>query len=151
MIIGFEQELAALQRFTELLEQEQAALVRADVDQLIQISQEKLRQADHLNQLARERVTALQSQGVTGDRASMESWLAYQPDQNVEDWKKLLDAARTAQHLNQTNGKLIEIQLQHNQQALNTLANAANRASVYGADGQPRAMHAASQRILGKG
>lgn len=151
MIIGFAQELAALQRFTGLLEQEQAALVQADVDQLMQISQEKLRQADLLNQLAKERVAALQSQGVTDDPATMESWLAYQPDQSVENWKKLLAAAKAAQHLNQTNGKLIEIQLQHNKHALNMLVSTANRSSVYGADGQPRAMQYASHRTLGKG
>lgn len=147
----FEQELAALELFTEILQREQAALVKADVATLTRISEEKLQQADRLNQLAHERTASLQSLGVSDSQTDIQTWLSNQPARTAELWNKLLKAAKVAQHLNQTNGKLIEIQLQHNQQAMRTLMNAANQSAVYGADGQPRSIHSNSQRILGKG
>jgi flagella synthesis protein FlgN len=151
LLQAFKNELAALGRFTEILQQEQAALIKADVDQLILISAEKLKQAELLNRLSSERLSALNIQNVPSDRLSMESWLSSQPAQVVAAWNALLEAAKTAQQLNQTNGKLIESQLQSNQQALNVLANAANKSAVYGSDGQPRTVHPTSQRTLGKG
>lgn len=151
MLSAFQTELAALRRFIEILQREQTALVNADVNQLVTMSTEKLQQAELLNQLARARVTALENLGIRGDRAHVEAWLAGQTRDTAEAWNALIEAAKTAQQLNQTNGKLIESQLQNNQQALNTLVSAANQSSVYGADGQPRTIHPTSQRILGKG
>lgn len=150
MLSAFQNELVALQSFIDVLRREQNALVKADVDQLISISSDKLKQAEHLNQLARARVSALESLGIRSDRLHVEAWLASQPRETSDAWNALIEAAKIAQHLNQTNGKLIESQLQNNQQALNMLASAANQSAVYGADGQPRTTHPTSQRILGK-
>ena len=151
MLPAFQSELAALSRFIEILQREQAALVKADVNQLIPISAEKVQQAEQLNRLAQVRVTALEKQGIQNDRAQVEAWLATQPRDIAEAWNLLIEAAKKAQHLNQTNGTLIESQLKNNQQALNTLVSAANQSAVYGADGQPRSTHSTTQRILGKG
>ena len=151
MLSAFQSELAALSRFIEVLQHEQTALVNADVDQLVTISAEKLKQAEQLNRLAQARVSALESLGIDSDRTHVETWLASQSRDMTEAWNALIEAAKTAQRLNQTNGKLIESQLQNNQQALNTLVGAANQSAVYGADGQPRTIYPTSQRTLGKG
>lgn len=151
MLSAFQSELAALNRFIEVLHREQTALVNIDVDSLITLSTEKIKQAEQLNRLAQARVAALAGLGIHGDRSRVEVWLATQPRATAEAWNALIEAANTAQQLNQTNGKLIESQLQHNQQALNTLLSAASQSSVYGADGQPRTTYPASQRTLGKG
>ena len=60
------QELAALDQFIALLRQEQAALVSADVDALLALSDSKLKLSDQLNALARERVAMLVRAG--GDK-----------------------------------------------------------------------------------
>ncbi len=151
MLSALQSELAALRRFIEILQQEQAALVNADVDQLIAISTEKLKQAEQLNRLAQARVNALEHLGIQNDRVHVEAWLASQSRDTAAVWHALIESASAAQQLNQTNGKLIESQLQNNQQALNTLVSAANQSAVYGADGQPRTTYPASQRSLGKG
>ncbi len=151
MLSAFRNELAALARFIEILQREQSALVSADVDRLVAISQEKSRQAEQLNQLARARIAAFEQLGVDGTRAAVENWLESQPRDTAALWSRLIEAATAAQQLNQNNGKLIETQLQRTQQALNALSSAANQSAVYGADGQTRGIRPAAQRTLGKG
>ena len=144
------QELAALEQFITLLRQEQAALVSADVDALLAISNSKIKLSDQLNALARDRVSMLVHAGYAADAAGVAGWLAQQPPTVADQWQRLLQGAQLAQRLNQTNGKLIQTHLQHNQQALNALLGAANRADVYGPDGQSRSGTAPAQRSIGK-
>ena len=145
-----QQEQAALDQFIELLRQEQETLVKADVETLLAISKNKFRLSEQLNALALERIALLQRAGFGTDAAGAKNWLAGQPQGVAKAWEKLLESAQTAQRLNQTNGKLIQTHLQHNQQALTTLINAANNGSIYGADGQPRAGGITTPRSIGK-
>ncbi len=150
MLTAFQTELAALRRFIELLQREQSALINSDVNQLISLSEEKAQQAEQLSRLGLQRVNTLRTLGVATEKSLVEKWLLTQPREISETWKSLVEAAKIAQELNQVNGKLIETRMQNNQQALNVLMGAANKSSVYGADGQPRALQPSSQRILGK-
>lgn len=143
-------EQAALDRFIDLLKQEQAALVDANVDVLQHISEDKQKQSDQLNDLARQRIALLQGAGFSTDRAGVQAWLAQQSPAVRDDWQKLLDTAEAAQHLNQTNGTLIQTHLEFNQRALIALMQAANVANVYGEDGQPQAGPGTSGRSIGK-
>ncbi|MEZ0238659.1 MAG: flagella synthesis protein FlgN [Methylophilaceae bacterium] len=145
-----QQEQAALDGFINLLQQEQEALVAANVEKLQSLSELKQKHSELLNNLAQQRVATLERAGFKSDAAGVAAWLASQPASVKESWKKLLEGAQVAQQLNQTNGKLIQTHMQHNQQALSALMNAANRADVYGADGQPRTGPGPSQRIIGK-
>jgi flagella synthesis protein FlgN len=140
------QEQAALDRFINLLQQEQAALVKADVDALVSISERKLKQAEELNAMERERAKILARDGFGGD---VTGWLAQQPQTVGAAWNRLMESARTAQRLNQANGKLIQTHLQQNKQALAALMNASSMASAYGPDGQPRS-GTTTHRIIGK-
>lgn len=126
-------------------------MVNADANRLALITADKIKQAEVLNGLARVRVAALEKLGVQSDRANVEVWLKSQSNEMAIAWNDLLDAAKTAQQLNQSNGLLIESQLRNNQQALNTLIGAANQAAVYGPDGHPSTSYPTSQRTLGKG
>jgi flagella synthesis protein FlgN len=145
-----EQEQATLDRFIELLQQEQAALVSADVDKLQLLSEPKQKLSEKLNVLVQQRIALLDRDGFSTDAAGVQAWLSKQPATVAEAWNKLLVGAQKAQRLNQTNGKLIQTHLQHNQQALATLMSAANKADVYGADGQPRTGSTPTQRTIGK-
>ena len=145
-----QQEQAALDGFINLLQQEQEALVAANVEKLQSLSELKQKHSELLNGMMQQRVAMLEREGFNPDAAGVAAWLAGQPASVAESWKKLLESAQTAQRLNQTNGKLIQTHMQHNQQALATLMNAANRADVYGADGQPRIGAGSAQRIIGK-
>ena len=145
-----QQEQAALDGFIDLLRQEQAALVAANMEKLQSLSELKQKHSELLNGMAQQRVAMLERAGFKSDAAGVAAWLSTQPASVGESWKKLLESAQVAQQLNQTNGKLIQTHMQHNQQALAALMSAANRADVYGADGQPRTGPGPSQRIIGK-
>lgn len=145
-----QQEQAALDRFIDLLQREQKSLVNADVETLTAISEHKLKLSEQLNGIARERVALLQRAGFGTDAGGVKGWLAGQPQRVADAWKNLMESAQTAHRLNQTNGKLIQTHLQHNQQALAALINAANTGDVYGADGQPRTGSVGTPRSIGK-
>jgi flagella synthesis protein FlgN len=145
-----QQEQAALDQFIELLQQEQAALVAADVDKLQALSELKQQLSEHLNALAQQRVAQQERAGFSADAAGTRAWLAAQGTSVVDAWNKLLATAQSARDLNLTNGQLIQTHMQHNHQALAALMGAANRLDVYGADGQPRSGPGGGQRIIGK-
>jgi flagella synthesis protein FlgN len=148
---ALQQEQAALDQFIELLQQEQAALVAADVDKLQSLSELKQQLSEHLNTLAQQRAAQWERAGFSNDAAGTRAWLATQPPSIVDTWNKLLSTAQTARDLNQTNGQLIQTHMQHNQEALAVLLGAANRLDVYGADGQPLSSPGSGgQRIIGK-
>lgn len=109
---------ATLQAFIEVLRREQEALAAGDIEALPPLIAEKTALAERLNPLP---ASALAS---------------------------LKDLAAEALALNEANGKLIALRLQHNQQALNILLAAANGAATYGPDGQQQA--AIASRSLGK-
>lgn len=108
----------ALQAFIDVLRREQALLTEGDIDSLAPLITEKTALADRLNQMPASETAALR------------------------------ELAAAAKMLNETNGKLIALRLQHNQQALNVLLAAADSAATYGPDGQQQS--GIGSRILGK-
>lgn len=109
---------ATLEAFITVLRREQDALASGDIDALAPLIAEKNALAEKLNQFS-------------ADTASQ--------------YRELVTAART---LNEANGKLIGLRMQHNQQALSALLEAADQATTYGPDGQQQA--GLGSRILGK-
>jgi flagella synthesis protein FlgN len=107
-----------LQIFIDILRREQTALAAGDIDALAPLIAEKTALAEQLNQIS------------------------------VSEAAQFRDLANEASALNEANGKLIALRLQHNQQALNVLLAAANSAATYGPDGQQQS--GLGSRILGK-
>lgn len=143
------EESDKLVEFVGLLKHEQDFLSRGDVESLLPLVEKKTVLANELAGLAQARERLLTNLGLTAGRSGMESWLA-RPDQagQRQAWQRLLDLASKARSLNESNGKLIALNLQHNQQAFATLMTAANRAMNYGPDGQQQTD--LGGRILGK-
>lgn len=106
-----------LAAFVAVLRREQAALTAGDIDALAPLVAEKTALAEQLN-----RISAAEAALLRG-------------------------LASEARSLNETNGKLIALRLQHNQQALNVLLSAADAVATYGPDGQQRS--GVGSRILG--
>lgn len=135
--------------FVELLKKEQAMLVEGNVDGLLPLIDQKSTFTVRLGELADAREKIINGAGAGSGRSGMETYLSRQPANKVlrGRWDTLLAVASEAQALNQTNGKLIRLHLQHNQQAMNALMAAANQATTYGPDGHQRP--AGSGRFLG--
>lgn len=145
-----QQELDALDRFVALLQREQQALIAADTLTLADITQEKLQLGEQLNRLASACLAVVAADGFATNAAGIQQWLAGQPAGTNMLWDQLLKRARAAQQLNETNGLLIETRLQHNQQALTVLFQAANQAGMYGPDGKPQLLATAATRSIDK-
>lgn len=108
----------ALQAFVDVLRREQDALATGDIDALAPLIAEKTALVEQVNRIP------------------------------VSEAAKFRDLVSEASALNEANGKLIGLRMQHNQQALNVLMAAANSAATYGPDGQQQS--GLGSRILGK-
>ncbi|PHV13009.1 flagella synthesis protein FlgN [Chitinimonas sp. BJB300] len=137
-------EHAELLGFVELLEQEQQALINNALSDLIEYAKQKTARAQSLESLARERKRLFDINGV---ELSPDPPHALQRVRNLPEdvwpvlaniWSELIQAARHANALNQTNGKLIETRHQQNQQLMTLLQNTQSATLSYDAYGQAK-------------
>ena len=150
-VADLQAERLAFHEFIELLRTEQETLLKGDIDRLAALAQLKSDRLVQLAQLAEKRNSHLRTNSLSPDAHGMEQWLqanATTAPSARDEWNRLLDLARTAQQINQSNGTMIQQRLSNNQQALAVLQATANHASLYGPDGQTRT--AGTGRPLGK-
>ena len=152
-VVGLRAELEAFRTFHELLASEQAALVNGDIDSLVGLAQRKAAQVSLLSQMAESRNRLLNTATGMTDQLGLDAWQEKFDPQGrsgaASTWHALLDMARSAKSLNEQNGTLINLNLQHNQQALAVLRGAATQTTnLYGPDGHAYAP--TSGRPLGK-
>ena len=146
---GLDEEIAQLRQFIELLKREQSLLKQDDTESLLSLVNDKNGLADKIASLSRQRESRLAQLKLPAGRPGMEAWLAQPGHEPVRhSWDRLLELTGMARDLNALNGKLIGLHMQHNQQALQILMNATNRATTYGPDGQQQTGF--GSRILGK-
>lgn len=142
-------ELSGLRRFCALLEEERKVLTGAQADRLPDIAAEKSSLAAQLSHLESRRDALLAGGGMARGRAGIEAWLASRPNPDVDRrrWSEILKLAAQARADNETNGRLINLLLKQNQEALSVLVSGGTE-SIYGADGQPRGV-AVGKRSFG--
>lgn len=142
-------ELSDLRRFCALLEEERKVLTGAQADRLPDIAIEKSSLAGQLSQLESRRDALLIKDGFQKGRSGVEAWLAGRTSADVERnrWNELLKLAGQARDANETNGRLINLLLKQNQEALSVLLSGGTD-SIYGADGQQRIL-ATGKRSFG--
>ncbi len=144
-------ELSDLRRFCALLEEERKVLGGAQADRLPDIAAQKALLAGQLSQLETRREALLVQGGFAKGRSGIEAWLASRPGVDGERgrWNELLQLAGRARDENESNGRLINLLLKQNREALSVLLSGGDE-SIYGADGQQRSL-AAAQRSFGAG
>lgn len=133
-----EAEFGGFQEFHRLLKQEQGALIRGEVDQLLQLSADKSELIEKLSGLSTQRIHLITAAGYENNASGIASYLdAIRALTATRDkWSNLLDLAREVDQINRSNGILIDTRLRHNQQTLSVLQSAANPgASLYGPNG----------------
>jgi flagella synthesis protein FlgN len=144
MLAKLNGERDALRTFVVLLEQEQESLISTDTDALLALAEQKTKQSDKIQALARERRESLP------DSLSTEKWLQANSPEGLALWHAIRQLAEQAQRQNHLNGELIQLKMRYNQQALVALVGATQHAAgIYGADGQPSLP--SSGRPLGSG
>jgi len=130
-------EATLMERFVELLEQEEAVLIAGDTDRLLELSQQKSEFYLGLQRHHDSRMLLLARHNLPNDDASIRSLCRTLPD-TLARWDELLELARTAKARNETNGKLINERMQHNQAALSILLAATDAPQLYDAEGLVR-------------
>jgi flagellar biosynthesis/type III secretory pathway chaperone len=143
-------ELADLRRFCVLIEEERKVLTGAQADRLPDIATAKASLAAQLSRWEAQREALLAKAGHGKGRAGVEAWLDSLPKSGTEQrrhWTELLELANHARAGNETNGRLINLLLKQNQDALSVLVSGGGE-SIYGADGQPRTL-ASGKRSFG--
>lgn len=143
------QELSDLRRFCALLEEERKVLTGAQAERLPDIAAEKSRLAGQLSQFENQRDALLTKNGLPAGRPGIEAWLAKRPNSDIErrHWRDLIELAKQARDGNETNGRLINLLLKQNQDALSILVSGGTE-SIYGSDGQQRGL-AVGKRSFG--
>lgn len=145
-IIAAEADLVSA--FVFLLQQEQEVLKSGEADALPGIVERKAEITRKLAPISIARNAVLARADLPPDRAGIDAWLKCNTaDKAVRlNWEKLQTLAAEARELNRVNGELIQLRLQNNSQALETLRSAANRQELYSADGQANTAH--TRRII---
>ncbi|MGC2164640.1 MAG: flagellar protein FlgN [Gallionella sp.] len=138
-------EHLALQNFLSLLEKEQSLLVANLTQDVLELSSKKISDAIQLDQLAESRRNLMHTMIVSSGRNASSTpltqeeifaWLEKHCGNAIPVWRKIRILAERAQQLNLVNGELIRMKMRHNQQALAALSQAADKANLYGPDGQ---------------
>lgn len=146
-------EFTTATQLLELLSEEQSCLIKADVEKLAVLSEEKTRLVARMSELALRRHAALGAMGFPASEAGMQIWLQA-PQQEASQaasktWNELLDIAAKAKELNRVNGLLIGQHLARNQQALNVLQGNQPAGPIYGRNGQTTSTASTRRLVVG--
>ncbi|HXA46303.1 MAG TPA: flagellar protein FlgN [Burkholderiaceae bacterium] len=135
--LTLKEEYRLTQQMIELLKQEQAHLIKADIEGLIAITEEKSHTATQMAELANQRYLALAAVGCAPQEGGMQTWFdTNAPDvEALASWQNLLKLAKSAKSMNNTNGLLIHKHMAHNQKALNVLCGNVS-GNFYGPNGK---------------
>lgn len=129
------EEINSFGQFCLLLQEEREALASMDQNALDLLIKRKQILCEQLSRLAEQRQAQL------GDN------LPSKHPELAADWQRLMALAGEARQLNRINGTIIDVRMQHNQQAMALLQTGEEITSTYSADGSPRA--ASNARHLG--
>jgi flagella synthesis protein FlgN len=135
-----EAELAAYGELCKVLQDEQDSLQRGDVEALQQLTERKSTQIERLAGLGADRADFLTRMQLPATPAGMQTWLrehaGVHRDALADAWERLLATAQEARALNDLNGSLVALRLNHSQAALAALHQAGRQHVFYGPDGQ---------------
>ena len=137
-------ECQVLGRLTELLRQEQRALIHGEIETLAAYADPKAKLLFELSVCADERSQLLNEKCLPVNAAGMKQLLSMLGDdaaQVLADWQRLLAETGIARQLNEINGTLIASRMRGTQQALGVLLAAARIPETYAADGTTVGLH----------
>ena len=141
-VANLQLEQDAIKTFIDILEKEQNALVHGNIEDLDYFASQKTHITKKLADFGNKRDQYLTAKGLSLDTKCINNLLISEDNNTATGtiWTNLLQLAKTAKQLNQTNGAIITTRLQQSQQALAALQSAAGTVSLYGPKGQTMAI-----------
>lgn len=145
------EEQQSMQQMLDLLQQEQAYLMKAEIEHLEALSEQKSLLVGRLSHLATQRHSALAEAGFASREEGMDAWLASgaPPDGAAEAWSTLLKLTREAKETNRLNGLLLNKHMAYTQGALNSLRPAPQAGKLYGPSGQTFGSSGSGRVVIG--
>lgn len=121
------EELAAMRRLMELLDEEANQLAKAEVDgdALVHLAEAKQQQLEHLGVLSSERRELMGAEAVSSPEQALE---AARVAGCESEWQELLKVAEQVSSHNHGNGRMIQLRMEQNQRLLNMISEARGRA-----------------------
>ena len=133
-------ECSTLDAFIAVLNREQAALIDSNLDALIGMTKQKNEYARQLERLAQQRLHLFAQNQISIEAIAPYALICDAPTDECNElqqvWQRLLQQARQASMINQSNGRLIDIRQRQNQQILGLLQDSLQML-CYNAYGQP--------------
>src|SRR5690606_33711725 len=124
--------------FLQILQDEAKVLEEGATEQaLTDTTQRKTATAETLREAATERKAMLQALGFGTDGAGLSQAVQQHPSLSAAR-EALVSITEQARALNEANGRVIEVFLEHNQRALDTLRRLAGVGDIYDASGRTR-------------
>ncbi|HLT99234.1 MAG TPA: flagellar protein FlgN [Burkholderiaceae bacterium] len=146
-----EKEANLMGEFLQILQEEAKVLEEGATEQaLADTTERKNATADRLMEVAEVRNSMLQSMGFGSDGAGLSEAARQHP--SLEQVRQaLVDVTNQARSLNEANGRIIEVFLEHNQRALDTLRRLAGVGDIYDASGRKRPGNPGASRNIKAG
>ncbi|WP_136416158.1 flagellar protein FlgN [Herbaspirillum sp. ST 5-3] len=146
---GLGEEIKESSALLQLLKEEQALLISADVDGLVKLTEEKNKAVVRVAELAQRRHRILAAAGMEASEAGMTTWLKTAALDAIQAWNALLDLVKEAKEINRVNGLLIGKHLTRNQAALQVLHGSPQSGALYGPNGQSTGQAASRKLVVG--
>lgn len=150
LIDSLPEEGETMRRLLQLVEQEQALLLAANLEELASLTEEKAKTVARMAALAHRRHQLLATAGFDASETGMQAWIASSGASSArETWREMCTRTAAAQELNRTNGLLISRHMTRNQTALNILQGAGQAGGFYGPNGQSTVKPPVRNRVIG--
>ncbi len=123
-----------------LLKSEREPLTSSDSEVMTKISAQKQPLLVQLEQLARQRVVVLNSEGFSADKDGLEAFIENQTEPAANELKVILKslklAAKGCKENNQINGSIVNVNRQYLQKAMSILRGRDVNSTAYGPGGE---------------
>ena len=133
-------EIAAVEQFVALLQEEQRQLRENEIDALENTTASKLQFAEKLQEIGEARHACLNQLGIAAQDdygLSVENWLIAQGNPRLlQAWHTLQNLARDAKSLNELNGRCIALLSRNAREQLDALTGRQSHGVFYKPDGQ---------------
>jgi flagella synthesis protein FlgN len=148
--LNFNEESRIVEALASVLLKEQNDLIKANIDNIPGLLEEKSQLVQQLSRLAHQRYQQLSALGFEASEDGMLAWAKSNKDQSLDSaWKKLRQSLEKNRELNRLNGLLINKHLSRNLQALQVLQVNSGASNLYGPNGHTTTHNQLRAHIVG--
>lgn len=148
--LNLSEESRTVEQLAAVMLKEQDDLIKANIENIPSLLEEKSQLLQQLSQLAHQRYQQLAGLGFEASEDGMQAWAKANKDLSLDSaWEKLRRSLEKTRELNRLNGLLINKYLTRNQQTLQALQVNTGASNLYGPNGQTTTHSQLRSHIIG--